>query len=352
MSILATLLLLVVVVLFHPFLEGAEQIAARNATVSKCSSRKRSAGELRGQICLKSCERNPLQCKHRQCLCDGACGLSCVLPDLRCPWPMAVDNAETRLAQGSNTFGNFMEVTCKPGFRMADGQKGSLSRCQGDKKWSFTAPCEDVSTPPSLCEPLPEIENGYHGDGPYRIGREVRYWCKFGYRLEGASTLLCQENQEWSQRVPICQPVRCPRPAPIAQGTVVTVDRFEYPVGTVIYYLCKREFYLDGPNRGVCLENGSWSQPPSCRARCPILARRSRVVYNGRKLWIDEIPEHQIHHGESITFFCRSQNKTCSFQAESQCFDGVLKLPPCYDEPTYLQYHLFPRRVVSEIPAC
>nr|XP_056720231.1 beta-2-glycoprotein 1-like [Euleptes europaea] len=249
----------------------------------------------------------------------------------RCPWPVTIDNAETRLAQESNAFGGFMEVTCKPGFSMADGQEVAMSRCQGDKKWSFTAPCEDITTSPSLCEPPPEIENGFYGDGPYKTGREVHYWCDYGYRLEGASTLLCQENQEWSHKAPICQPVNCSRPANIAEGTVVTVDQSEHPVGTVIYYLCKREFYLDGSNRGVCLENGSWSQPPACRARCPILARRSQVVYKGNKLWIHEIPGQQVHHGESVTFFCRSQNKTCSFQAESRCFDGVLKLPSCYD---------------------
>ncbi|KAL8176736.1 UNVERIFIED_CONTAM: hypothetical protein K2H54_038042 [Gekko kuhli] len=351
MSAFATLLLLLLVL--SPLCsEGAEQIAAQNTTTLKCPSQKRCAAELRGQKCLKSCERSPHQCKHRPCLCDGACGLSCVSPDFCCPWPVTIDNAETRLAQESNTFGSFMEVTCEPGFMMADGQKVAMSRCQGDKKWSFTMPCEDATTSSSLCKPPPEIENGYHEDGPYKIGTEVHYWCKSGYHLEGVSTLLCQENQEWSHKVPVCQRVNCSRPADIPEGTVVTVDKSEYPVGTVIYYLCKRNFYLDGPNRGVCLKNGSWSQPPFCRARCPILARRSRVVYKGQKLWTDDIPEQQVHHGESVTFFCRSENKTCSFQAESQCFDGVLKLPSCYDEPTYLQYHLFPRRVVSEIPAC
>ncbi|XP_054848327.1 beta-2-glycoprotein 1-like [Eublepharis macularius] len=346
MSSFATLLLLVMVL--SPLCsEGTKQIAA---TDPLCPFRKKNAAELRGQRCQKSCEHS--QCKLRECRCDGLCGLSCVVSGLHCPWPVTINNAETRLAQESSTFGNFMEVTCKPGFRMEDGQNVTMSRCQGDKKWSFTASCEDVATPPAFCEPPPDIENGFHGDGPFKTGREVHYRCAYGYRLEGASALLCQENQEWSHRAPICKSVKCSRPGTIANGSVVAVDQDEYPAGTVIYYLCKREFYLDGPIRGICLENGNWSQPPYCRARCPILARRSRVVYQGYKLWIDDIPGREVHHGESVMFFCRSQNKTCSFQAESRCFDGVLKLPSCYEEPTYLQYHLFPKRVVSEIPAC
>ncbi|XP_048373019.1 beta-2-glycoprotein 1-like isoform X3 [Sphaerodactylus townsendi] len=272
--------------------------------------------------------------------------------DSRCPWPVTINNAETRLIQESRTFGDYMEVICNSGFMTADGQRVATSRCQGDRKWSFTAPCEDITTSPSVCEPPPEIENGFHADGPYQIDGEVHYWCDYGYRLEGASTLLCQENREWSHKAPTCQPVYCSRPADIANGAVVNVNKSQHPVGTVIFYLCNKEFYLDGSYRGICLENGNWSQPPACRARCPIHAQRSRVVYKGRKLWIDEIPGKEVHHGESVTFFCRSQNKTCSLQAESQCFDGLLKLPSCYNEPTYLQYHLFPRRVVSEIPEC
>ncbi|KAM3823751.1 complement factor H-related protein 2-like [Vipera latastei] len=146
--------------------------------------------------------------------------------------------------------------------------------------------------------------------------------------------------------------VTCSRPTNVAQATLVAVHQSEYPVGTVIYYLCHKDFYLDGSNRVICLKNGSWSQLPYCRARCPIIAQRSRMIYHGRKVWAYEIPNGLVHHGETVTFFCRSQNKTCSFEAESSCFDGVLKMPDCYDEPTYLQYHLFPQRVVSEIRAC
>ncbi|CAI5790794.1 Hypothetical predicted protein [Podarcis lilfordi] len=333
------------------FSQGSGQVGVRNLTDPKCPLRKKNFTMLTGQTCQKNCERRRCS-KSRKCECDGECGMSCISTGLRCAWPVTIDNAETQLVQESTMFGDLMEVTCKAGFLMADGQEVAISRCQGDAKWSFTLPCEDALNPPSHCKSPPEIENGSHEGGPYNTGREVHYWCDYGYRLEGPSSLLCQENEEWSHAAPTCHPVTCSRPPNIAEATLVAVHQSEYPVGTVIYYLCNKDFLLDGSNRVVCLENGNWSQLPYCRARCPITAKRSRMIYQGRKLWVYEIPDGLVHHGEIVTFFCRSENKTCSFTADSQCFDGVLKMPDCYDEPTYLQYHLFPKRVVSEIPAC
>nr|XP_028558113.1 sushi, von Willebrand factor type A, EGF and pentraxin domain-containing protein 1-like isoform X2 [Podarcis muralis] len=271
------------------FSQGSGQVGVRNLTDPKCPLRKKNFTMLTGQTCQKNCERRRCS-KSRKCECDGECGMSCISTDAR--------------------------------------------------------------NPPSHCKSPPEIENGSHEGGPYNTGREVHYWCDYGYRLEGPSSLLCQENEEWSHAAPTCHPVTCSRPPNIAEATLVAVHQSEYPVGTVIYYLCNKDFLLDGSNRVVCLENGNWSQLPYCRARCPITAKRSRMIYQGRKLWVYEIPDGLVHHGEIVTFFCRSENKTCSFTADSQCFDGVLKMPDCYDEPTYLQYHLFPKRVVSEIPAC
>nr|XP_020648443.1 beta-2-glycoprotein 1-like [Pogona vitticeps] len=348
-SSLLLLPLLLVLSLF--FTEGSGQTRARNLTDPKCPPRNKNFAGTTGHICQKSCERRRCA-RSRNCLCDGHCGLSCISPGLSCPWPVKIQNAETQLAEESNMFGDFMKVVCKPGFRMADGEDRAMSRCQGDGNWSFTAPCTDVLDLSYFCKPPPKIENGFHEDGLFTIGKEVRYWCDYGYRLEGASSLFCQENKEWSHPAPTCHSVNCSRPPNVAQATLVAVHQSEYPVGTVIYYLCKKDFFLDGSNRVVCLENGSWSQLPYCRARCHITAQRSRVVYHGRKLWINEIPDGLVHHGEIVRFFCRSQNKTCSFQAESRCFDGVLPLPDCYDEPTYLQYHFFPKRVVSEMPSC
>nr|XP_042699156.1 beta-2-glycoprotein 1-like isoform X3 [Chrysemys picta bellii] len=273
---------------------------------SLCPARREEPAEGTGQTCQRTCTQDRDCSGRRQCLCDGACGLSCVTP-------------------------------------------GDL-------------------TPASFCSPPPETDNGFYSGASYRAGGEVRYKCKRGYRLEGPETIRCQENQEWSGPAPTCRrPVRdpvsppavfCPPPGDIAEGYLVAVEKPQYRAGELVYYLCKRSYLLDGTNRVTCRGNGTWSPRPFCRARCLVPAQRSRVLYQGHKLWIHEIPQGQVQHGEIVTFYCRSQNQTqtqtqsCSYQAPARCFDGLLPLPACYDEPTWLQYQFFPKRVVSEIRPC
>ncbi|XP_074872131.1 beta-2-glycoprotein 1-like [Carettochelys insculpta] len=323
---------------------------------SPCPIRREEPVERAGQTCQRSCRQDQDCSGQRQCLCDGSCGLSCVTPNRSCPWPVQVENAETHLTQVSHSFGALMEVTCHPGFSMSKGQRSELSRCQGDRKWSWTEPCEWDLSPSSFCRPPPEIDNGSRSGPPYRPGREVQYKCKRGYRLEGSATLRCQDNQEWSGPTPTCHPVFCPPPGDIAEGYLVAVKKAQYRAGELVYYLCKRNYLLDGTNRVTCQDNGTWSPQPFCRARCAVLAQRSRVLYQGRKLWVTEIPEGLVQHGENVTFYCRQQNQTqrqsCSYPTPERCLDGVLPLPACYEEPTWLQYMFFPKRVVSEIRPC
>ncbi|XP_041087895.1 beta-2-glycoprotein 1-like, partial [Polyodon spathula] len=146
--------------------------------------------------------------------------------------------------------------------------------------------------------------------------------------------------------------VHCSPPLELSHGYLVAVQRKQYEAGEVIYYLCRKGFLLDGSNRVICQSNGTWSPTPFCRARCAIPAQRSRVLYNKQKLWPYEVQGGQVQHGEGVSFFCRDEARRCSYTIQSECFDGTLPLPPCYDEPTWLQYKLFTDRVVSEIKHC
>ncbi|MEE6483109.1 hypothetical protein FKM82_013434 [Ascaphus truei] len=306
------------------------------------------------QTCQKTCNQDQDCLGKRRCLCDGDCGLSCIT--IRsCPWPVNIDNADTRLVMETRNFGDQMEVLCQQGFKMANGQEMALSRCQGDRKWSVTAPCDAIQDSQASCSiPPPTVENGYTtGEASsFQVGSSVLYKCNLGYELEGHGFNQCLEDSKWSHPAPTCKQIFCPPPPEITNGYLVAVEKEEYAVSEVIYYLCKKNFFLDGLNKVSCQANGKWSESPACRARCKIPAQRSRVLYKGKKLWITEIPEALVHHLETVTFFCRSTNQTCSYPAPSQCFDAVLSLPECYNEPTWIQYNLFPKKVVSEITSC
>ncbi|XP_040290674.1 beta-2-glycoprotein 1-like isoform X2 [Bufo bufo] len=218
--------------------------------------------------------------------------------------------------------------------------------CDGECGMSCVAPVSTCNEPPS-------IENGYFVKNGHLIeGVLVKYTCNPGYRLEGSAFTECLGNKTWSNYAPTCRKLYCPPPLEIKEGILVAVKKAEYEVSEVIYYMCKRNFFMDGSHSVTCMENGQWSDGPACRARCNVPVTRSQVIYQGRKVWVTEIDEGLVHHSENVNFFCRNKTQACSFTASSQCFDGVLKPPECYEEPTWVQYTFFSKNLVSEISLC
>ncbi|TNN81059.1 Protein lev-9 [Liparis tanakae] len=293
----------------------------------------RLLGEESRRTCPRPCKADRDCGNKRQCLCDGQCGLSCVAPGRTCPWPLPPsESSEARLLSPTHSFSALLEVRCKPGFALPNGLDASIRRCQGDRQWSGDEPIctETLKTEEPAADPtcpLPEeIVNTFSIQGDATAGTSIRYTCRSGADIP---------------------------PREVEQGYVVAVQKTEYEVGFDIHYLCKKSFLLDGPQKVTCLSNGSWSAlPPYCRARCLIPAERSRVVVGGVKRWPFDVTDAVVPHGEHVTFYCRHPSKQCSFTATQACFDGKLRPPACYLEPTWLQFKLFPHRLVSEIEAC
>ncbi|XP_058874390.1 complement receptor type 2 isoform X1 [Acipenser ruthenus] len=334
----------------------AELLAQRCCAQEAESCPERAGPSERGRGCLKACLQDQDCPIRRKCLCDGECGWSCVSPARSCPWPLSSPQSVSLLLSPSPSFSALIEVSCQEGFMMADGRQVVIRRCQGDRHWSGEEPfCVSVSEPtetPLTCPAPGQIENGFNSGGRFTVGATINYTCNPGFELLGVSENYCQENQTWKHPEPTCRLVLCSPPLELSHGYLVAVQRKQYEAGEVIYYLCRKGFLLDGSNRVVCQSNGTWSPTPFCRARCAIPAQRSRVLYNGKKLWPYEVQGGQVQHGEGVSFYCRDEARRCSYTIQSECFDGTLPLPPCYDEPTWLQYKLFTNRVVSEIKHC
>ncbi|XP_064154212.1 beta-2-glycoprotein 1-like [Anguilla rostrata] len=317
----------------------------------------RILGNERRRSCPKPCKQDKDCPNKRQCLCDGQCGLSCVAPGRTCPWPLTPSpNSVARLLSPAPSFSALLEIRCQPNFKMTNGLEAAIRRCQGDRQWSGEDPvCTGAADAAPMAAPIscpvPE-ETGLTLEGTAALGSHISYSCRPGFALLGNRENFCQEDETWQYPHPICQRVFCPPPKEVEQGYLVAVQKQEYEVGEAIYYLCKKTFLLDGPNRVNCLPDGTWSTIPFCRARCPVPAQRSRVILAGVKLWPYEIPEGVVTHGQNVTFYCKHPEKRCSFTAEQPCFDGQLTAPSCYLEPTWLQFKLFPHRLVSEIAQC
>ncbi|XP_051921222.1 beta-2-glycoprotein 1-like [Hippocampus zosterae] len=328
------------------------------ATADSCP--KRLVGDERRRTCPRPCKSDRDCGSKRQCLCDGQCGLSCVAPGRTCPWPLPHrEDAVVSLLSPTHAFSAFLEVRCKPGFALPSGLDFTIRRCQGDRRWSGDEPICTESALPAPSPPSPtcllprEVTSAFAIVGTAAVGTAIRYSCLSGVDIVGSSENYCRDNQTWQYPHPICKKVYCEPPREVAEGYVVAVQKTEYEVGFDIHYLCKKNFHLDGPQKVTCLSSGSWSAaPPSCRARCPIPATRSRVMIDGAKRWPSDITDAMVPHGVNVTFYCKHPHKQCSFSASRTCFDGQLQPPACYLEPTWLQFQLFPHRLVSEIEAC
>uniref|UniRef100_A0A8C7X1G0 Beta-2-glycoprotein 1 n=1 Tax=Oryzias sinensis TaxID=183150 RepID=A0A8C7X1G0_9TELE len=309
--------------------------------VSAESCPERLVGAEGRRTCPRSCKSDRDCGGKRQCLCDSECGLSCVVPGRTCPWPLSLnENSRARLLSPTPSFSALLEVLCTPGFTLADGSDATVRRCQGDRQWSGDKP---ICTGGSECFLNVAVFSLCH------------VFLLFSCRADivGRQENFCQFNQTWLYPHPNCKEMLCQPPEEVEQGYVVAVQKTEYEVGFDIHYLCKKNFLLDGPQKITCLSNGSWSAaPPHCRARCIIPAERSRVVIGGVKRWPFDVTDGLVPHGENVTFFCKHPQKQCSFTAAQTCFDGKLETPLCYLEPTWLQYKLFPHRLVSEIEVC
>ncbi|XP_058603023.1 beta-2-glycoprotein 1-like isoform X2 [Onychostoma macrolepis] len=324
----------------------------------------RILGNERRQTCPKKCQQDKDCGNKRQCLCDGQCGLSCVAPGRTCPWPIPPGkNFDVALFSPSPSFSALLEVRCKPGFTMHNGLDTTIRRCQGDRQWSGDEPvctasprgglaAEPVLVPEVSCSLPDDVDDLLSVQGSAIVGSTIQYQCAAGSVLIGNSENICHEKQTWQYPHPICRRVVCPPPKEVERGHLVAVQRTEYEVGETIYYLCKKNFLLDGPNQVTCLPNGTWNAEPACRARCPVPAQRSRVIVGGVKRWPYDLTDGVVAHGENVTFFCKHPEKLCSFTATEVCVDGQLKQPSCFLDPTWLQFKLFPHRLVSEIEPC
>ncbi|XP_055973137.1 sushi, von Willebrand factor type A, EGF and pentraxin domain-containing protein 1 [Sorex fumeus] len=215
------------------------------------------------------------------------------------------------------SFESVISYQCKPGYEL-EGNRERI--CQGNGKWSG----EVATCNKARCEVLLEFPNGKADVENTTSGPIVAYSCNRGYSLEGVPEAYCTENGTWSHPVPLCKPNPCPVPFVIPENALLSEKEFyvdqnvsikcregfllrgqgiitcnpdetwtqtsakcekiscgppahiehalargiHYQYGDMITYSCYSGYMLEGSLRSVCLENGTWTTPPTCRAVC------------------------------------------------------------------------------------
>ncbi|NXS95400.1 CR2 protein, partial [Jacana jacana] len=118
------------------------------------------------------------------------------------------------------------------------------------------------------CSTPPAIANGNHngqGKAVFTMGMFVKYTCNPGYYLVGNTFVSCRASGNWSQPVPRCEEVTCPRPPNIANGLHSGQSLDKFSRGVSVHYSCRDGYELVGNVSISCAESGLWNGPlPRC----------------------------------------------------------------------------------------
>ncbi|GMR33765.1 hypothetical protein PMAYCL1PPCAC_03960, partial [Pristionchus mayeri] len=232
-----------------------------------------ASSALRPKYCKKTCAIDDDCRRHKKCLCDGECGLSCVNPGLTCPTLFDIPNGRVHWG-GEGHFGANAEYSCDAGYVLVGP---SQRRCQGNKEWSGALP---VCRLQLKCGAPPEtayaVHDGQSYTGEFDLDSEVHYSCMAGYNkynLEGTlSTSKCLLNRknvaQWFGPDIKCKARACPDPGKLDNGHREG-DMFEYPHSVI--FSCLPGFLLIGSQSRQCLESGEWTgDAPICKpTECP-----------------------------------------------------------------------------------
>ncbi|KAM9329386.1 sushi, von Willebrand factor type A, EGF and pentraxin domain-containing protein 1 [Gastrophryne carolinensis] len=216
-----------------------------------------------------------------------------------------------------NTFGSNLTFICNTGYHLVGPENIT---CLIDGTWSHPLPfCKEIK-----CEPPNHLDNGFAEYNKITVGSNVKFHCHYGYTLEGEHLAECTENGSWSHPSPFCKPNPCPVPFVIPENSVLAETEFYvgqklsikcrkgyrlvgpdvitcnadetwteaaakcekiscgppihvpnaiirglfHHYGDVVTYSCYGGYMLEGSYRSVCLENQTWTAPPSCKAVC------------------------------------------------------------------------------------
>ncbi|CAN9510144.1 unnamed protein product [Ophioblennius macclurei] len=265
----------------------------------------------------------------------------------RCPFPGPLDNGEM---QYENTvYLDTVKYTCNHGYTL-NGSSSAL--CQANATWSTPVP-ECIPVNCGLA-PIPEFgmivyDTTVRGNGT-NFGDTGIYKCLPPYVLIGDPRTECTANGTWTE-TPTCQVVTCSQPENIAHGYMSNSDPRRYDYMETVRYGCVGDYVLDGSMEIFCQKDGTWSEKPSCMGTCKVNIQRGRILYKGKRSWIGDFKQ-KILHREIISVYCKNKARNCGYAISTQCINGRLTIPECYEEPSRTDYSLYSSSLPSEITQC
>ncbi|XP_070563038.1 LOW QUALITY PROTEIN: sushi, von Willebrand factor type A, EGF and pentraxin domain-containing protein 1-like [Ptychodera flava] len=190
------------------------------------------------------------------------------------------------------TYRHNATYACDTGHRL---QGISVRTCQASKRWSDVPPrCNIVSCglPPDV------IHSTYDDTSGHTYNSVAVYKCDTGYNLIGNSSINCKENGQWAAP-PVCTPVSCDPPETVENAYVTVTGNF---FRQKILFQCERGYQLIGDNERECLASGKWSgTAPLCHLiSCGLPYTIENGEYNGEEFTFGSSVTYQCHEGYEL----------------------------------------------------
>ncbi|XP_072848120.2 sushi, von Willebrand factor type A, EGF and pentraxin domain-containing protein 1 isoform X1 [Pogona vitticeps] len=177
--------------------------------------------------------------------------------ETRCEDPEFIENGNA--VYENNTVGSRVAYYCNKGYTL-EGEP--IAECTETGTWSHPMPlCK-----PNPC-PVPFIipENALLSETTFHVGQKVFMKCREGYLLRGPSVIVCNPDEAWTPTTAKCEKISCGPPAHL-ENALIRGTFYQY--GDMVTYSCYSGYMLEGSLRSICLENGTWTTPPACKAIC------------------------------------------------------------------------------------
>uniref|UniRef100_A0A1B6MNE1 Sushi, von Willebrand factor type A, EGF and pentraxin domain-containing protein 1 n=3 Tax=Cicadellinae TaxID=33370 RepID=A0A1B6MNE1_9HEMI len=269
----------------------------RNSPSALCPRDEEHAAFL-GQKCLRKCSSDEdCKSKKKKCLCDNACGMSCIKPERECEELRSPALGTVTLT--GRLFNDRATYSCELGFHVVGLKERT---CQADGNWSGQAP---VCKQNVYCKNPPHIDHARHNALPeqttFDLDATIQYQCLTGYVTNGfprAKCLAIDNAASWFGPDISCEPRSCGAPQDTAHGWHAGEC---YTFGCRVVYHCADGFELVGRNERTCQTDGTWfpKDLPACvlvtAVQCP--------------------PPENPSHGKAIFTSC-SYNSVVSFECD------------------------------------
>ncbi|RUS82417.1 hypothetical protein EGW08_009805, partial [Elysia chlorotica] len=260
---------------------------------------------------------------NRSCLSNGSwSGEPPTCVPVECP-PKSIPISNGQVNSTERTFGEIQAYSCDSGYQL----HGSAVRvCQADGTWDQPEPfCQIIQCPELM------IPNGLVNTSERSFSTHVSVSCISHYRLEGPSTIVCDENGEWEGGDPRCINVECSPPVPILNGNVTVINNL------TIKHECENGYRLIGKQVQVCDLDGSWVPD------IPLCEKITCENLNATDFPNGEIKYVSNNIGDRVNYICNNgytlrgvPNRKCSGNGDWESSPPVCELVDCGSPPPLL----------------